>query len=667
MKRMNISIAIMSAVVLVGLVVATVFQDRLRAEEPRMGFQYAGTTNAPEIPGDLDWLNTSRSFDMDDFRGKIVMLDFWTYCCINCIHVIPDLKRLEAKYPNELVVIGVHSAKFSTEQETENIRQAIRRYELEHPVINDAGFRLWRQYGVRAWPTIALVDPNGKIVGVRSGEGVYDAFDSIIAEMVNYFGERGELDRTPLNLETELETAPSTLLRFPGKIVADEAGDRLYISDSNHNRIVVATLSDGRVLHTVGSGETGFDDGPAESATFDKPQGMALGDGVLYVADTENHAIRAVDLDSWTVTTLAGTGHQARSFNSPGTGRDVALNSPWDVLPVGEWLYIANAGSHQIWRLNLETLRAEPYAGSGRENRTDGPLGSAALAQPSGLATDGRHLYVADSEVSAIRKIDLPKGGGEQVRTLAGGELFEFGLEDATGRDARFQHPLGVAYHDGKVYVADTYNNAIRVVDAETGRVRTFLGDGEAGSRDGRRPRFDEPNDVTIAGDRLYIADTNNHRIRVASLDGRDTETFQFANPETLAPRMASAAPAPSRSVRLSEQTVAPGMKEFVLEIDFPDGFHLNEEAPSAYSVDNLNGGGVVMMTEGRLEHAPARIPVTLTEGMGSVAVDLTLYYCEEDARSLCYFDDVRLEVPLNVEAGGEDAVELRYAIPARM
>ena len=663
MRRMLFIILSLSALMMLGLVAATLSQ-----ENGDMSFEYAGVTNAPDFPRGAEWLNTARPYRMEDFRGRIVMLDFWTYCCINCIHVIPDLKRLEAKYPNELVVVGVHSAKFTTEQETENIRQAVLRYELEHPVVNDHEFRMWREYGVRAWPTVALIDPLGKVVGIRSGEGVFDAFDSVIAEMVEHFDGRGVLDRTPLDLQLEEARAPSSLLAFPGKILADETADRLYISDSNHNRIVVSTLSDARVVQAVGSGEVGFSDGAAAEARFDHPQGMALHDGVLYVADTENHAVRTVNTTTWEVGTLAGTGAQARSFNVPGRGRSVALNSPWDLYVHEGTLYVANAGSHQIWQVDLTDSTAQPYAGSGRENRTDGSLRSSALAQPSGLASDGRRLYVADSEVSAVRAVDLP-GTGDRVTTLAGGELFEFGLEDDLGRRARFQHPIGVAYHEGVVYVADTYNNAIRTVNVESGRVRTFLGDGTAGSRDSDNARFDEPNDVEIVGDRLYIADTNNHRIRIASLTDRTVTTVRFANPEALMPQQSpeQTAAFTRKTVSYPEQTVRPGASELVVDLRFPDGFHLSPEAPSSATAVNVEGAllenGQTLTTTGE----SVRVPLTLGTGSGRIGIDLVLYYCEEGTESLCYFDEVRLIIPVTVEAGAGDPQPVEYTLHAVM
>jgi thiol-disulfide isomerase/thioredoxin len=395
---------------------------------PQEGQPMEGTIYAPDFPEGLQWLNTDRPLSLRELRGKVVLLDFWTYCCINCMHILPDLKRLERKYADTLVVIGVHSAKFFTEQETENIRQAILRYEIEHPVVNDNQMLVWQQYAVRAWPTLVLIDPEGKIVGYRSGEGIYEIFDRAIAEVIRTAEAKGTLKRGVLNMRLERDKEPRTVLRFPGKVLADERTNRLFIADSNHHRILVVSLKDNRVEMVIGAGAMGFRDGAFDKAQFNNPQGMAYDPDAdaLYIADTDNHAIRKANLRTRTVETLAGTGEQSRAYPPrPGNGREIALNSPWDLVLLGDTLYIAMAGSHQLWRLNLKTLEAEPHAGTGREACIDGSLRTCALAQPSGITTDGKKLYFADSEVSCIRAADIDPNGA--LETLVGGDLFEFG------------------------------------------------------------------------------------------------------------------------------------------------------------------------------------------------------------------------------------------------
>ncbi|MGH7137629.1 MAG: thioredoxin-like domain-containing protein, partial [Pirellulales bacterium] len=357
---------------------------------------------------------------------------FWTYCCINCMHILPELKKIEAAYPRELVVIGVHSAKFENEEDSKNIAEAIQRYDIEHPVINDAQHAIWNRFGISSWPSVLLIDPEGKLVWGRSGEVEFKMLDAAIKAGLPYYRRKGVLDETPLRFDLEANKAKQTPLRYPGKILADAAGSRLIIADSNHHRIIIAGL-DGRLIDTIGSGALGAADGAFEKVSFNHPQGMALKGEALYIADTENHLLRKVDLKSKRVTTIAGTGRQRREYLWPGmqeadaegakpqAGRrfvakpaGTAINSPWDLCVHGQHLYIAMAGPHQIWRMSLDEKELGPYAGNGREDIVDGPLlpsqpyqeGFASFAQPSGLTTDGKKwLYVADSEGSSIRAV----------------------------------------------------------------------------------------------------------------------------------------------------------------------------------------------------------------------------------------------------------------------
>ena len=395
---------------------------------------FAGEVNAPEFRAGLDWLNTEQPLRLRELRGKIVLLDFWTYCCINCMHILPDLKRLEAKYADQLVVIGVHSGKFLNEKRTANIRQAILRYEVEHPVVNDHEFRVWQDYTAKAWPTAVLINPRGRVVVTHSGEGIFEAFDELIGEMAAHFRATGELDERPRRFRLEREAEPQGALCFPGKVLADEAGGRLFIADSNHNRVLVTGL-DGKIRDVIGGGAIGARDGDFAAAEFHHPQGLALDDEILYVCDTENHTIRRADLRARTVETIVGTGAQATFFNAGGEGTDVALNSPWDLLVWNGLLFVAMAGPHQLWVVDPESRMAAPYAGSGRENHIDGPLREAALAQPSGIATDGGALFFADSEISSIRSASFHPDGA--VSTIVGQGLFDFGDHDGRGGIAR--------------------------------------------------------------------------------------------------------------------------------------------------------------------------------------------------------------------------------------
>lgn len=487
---------------------------------------------APELPQEAAWLNTEKPLSLQQLKGRIVLLDFWTYCCINCLHVLPDLKYLEDKYRDVLTVIGVHSAKFDHEREVENVRQAILRYEIEHPVVLDSGLQIWDQYTVRAWPTMVVIDPAGYIVGSVSGEGKRAVLDELIGKMVQQHRQPGSLKAEPLRLLLEKADQPDRPLAFPGKVLADSATHRLFIADTGHHRIVVTTLT-GHLQVTVGRGDAGLWDGDFDEAQFSSPQGMAFDpeQQVLYVADTGNHAIRKVDLQNRTVETLAGMGTQSQTIHPHGgDAREVALNSPWDLAWFRHILLIAMAGAHQIWGLNLNDERIGTLVGTGAEACYDGNLDVAAFAQPSGLATNGRELFVADSEGSSIRAVELDNT--PLVQTLCGsGDLFGFGDRDGPGKTARLQHCLGLEYVDPhQIWIADTYNHKIKRLDLQTGDCQTVLGNGKAGFQDGRgtATQFYEPSDVSWTGDWLYIADTNNHAIRRVYLPTLDVSTLNF-------------------------------------------------------------------------------------------------------------------------------------------
>ncbi len=486
---------------------------------------------APDLDGGVAWINTAGPISIrKDLKGKVVLLDFWTLCCINCIHLMPDLARLEKKYPNDLVVVGVHSPKFDNEKDTKSIRKAVLRYEIAHPVVNDADRKIWDRFGVQSWPTVALIDPEGKLVGMASGEGNYDVLDRAIGKLVELHKKKKTLNEKPIRFDlVRYREKGDTPLFFPGKVLADEKSGRLFIADSTHHRIVVTDLA-GKKQAVIGTGSPGKADGPFSAARFDDPQGLALDGETLYVADRKNHCIRAADLKAGTVATIAGTGEQAqdtRLLSEPAPAKTTGLNSPWDLKLVGKTLFIAMAGHHQIWSLDLGRGLIGPYAGDGRENIKDGPLFAARFAQPSGLATDGKFLYVADSEVSAVRKV--PLNGQGRVETLVGEGLFEFGDRDGVGPQVRLQHALGIEYHAGKLYLADTYNSKLKVLDPKTRRCETL-----AGGPDGA---FNEPAGLSYAAGKLYVADTNAHRVRVVDLATKAVTTLELSGVEPPPPQ----------------------------------------------------------------------------------------------------------------------------------
>ncbi len=628
---------------------------------------YAGKSPAPAIPTGVTWFNVQQPLTLQALKGKVVLLDFWTLGCINCQHIIPDLKKLEAEFGNQLVVIGVHSGKYSTEHDDQSIKDAIKKYGLEHPVLNDPDFVVWNTFGANAWPTLALIDPAGNYVGNHAGEGVYQLFEPIIQSLTREFSAKGQIDETPIPLALSA-TAAATVLSYPGKVLADATSGRLFIADSGHNRILVANL-DGRLQQAIGDGKEGFADGTATEAEFRQPQGLGLSvDGkTLYVADTRNHAVRAVDLATGNVKTVAGTGFQLDRLPTAGLkATATALASPWDVLAVGQTLYIAMAGVHQLWALDLAGGTISVFAGTSREGIADGPKAQATLAQPSGITTDGKTLYWVDPESSSVRRVSL--SGSGNVETIVGTGLFDYGDEDGKGTAAKLQHAQGIAWADGALYVGDTYNHKLRVVDPATKQVGTAAGSGELGWNDGlgAAAKFDEPGGIGYANGKVYVADTNNQLIRVFEPASGRVSTLTLSNLAVAATQ----APGKALQVALAAQTVAPGASNLRVTFNTPAGYHLNSQAPSKLTLSASNPA-VVELGERTLSWATddgsvtLPVPVVLHEGSATLTGTVSVYYCRTGGEALCFIQQVELTLPLTVAASANATEpQLTYMLP---
>lgn len=449
--------------------------------------------------GDV-WLGTGgRRIGLDDLRGRIVLLDFWTLCCVNCHHVLAELRPIEERFADVLTVVGVHSPKFEHEKDAESVRSAMERHGITHPVLNDPEMATWRGYGVRAWPTLVLLDAEGRIAATYSGEGHGHAIEAKIEELVAQGEASGTLRRGP-DVFVALDASDSPY-RQPGKLLVLRDG-RLLISDSGNHRLVIADADAPDVpLAVIGTGSRGHVDGAADAAQFNEPYGavqlpesLATQVGVdLVIADTANHLVRGLRLDDLTVTTLAGTGEQwMQSDQTSGAATQTRLSTPWDVALLGDQVLIAMAGDHRIWRLDLITQQVDVFAGTTHEGLTDGPLADAWFAQPSGLAVVDDIVYIVDAETSAIRRISA-----DGVDTVVGTGLFDFGHVDGPTTQARLQHPLGLcALPDGALAIADTYNGAIRRIDLATGTVSTIA----RGLR--------EPSDVRLVGEQLLVLES---------------------------------------------------------------------------------------------------------------------------------------------------------------
>jgi sugar lactone lactonase YvrE/peroxiredoxin len=467
---------------------------------------------APHFPDSLEWFNTEHPVNLDAQQGRVILLDFTTYCSLQCIATLDDLEYLENKYHDNILIIGIHSPRFPGERTAGHIRKVIARHGINHPIINDHDQRLKKLYGIKQQQTLVVIDTNGNITGATSGRNKRHKLDRAVGILLD---KASKPATTPCAANTAPKNCkPSRALAFPGRIHATD--NRIFIADSGHNRILVTT-NRGHVLQQFGCSSPDFIDGKGAAAAFNNPQGMLLSDDCLYVADSGNHAIRRIHLHSEEVVTIAGTGKpgdppQNSYFENP---REVNLNTPRGLALKDNIIYIAMSGSHQIWALSLVPDTMEVIAGSGNKALKDGIAHLASFAQPSALSIMGNTLYVADAESSAIRAIDLAT---RNVTTIVGSEQHGYGYHDGFVPDARFQFPLDLNadQHSGALWIADTYNNKIRKI---------ALYDNLVSSVTVSSP-LNQPGGLAFSGNSLYIANTNQHEIIRINLQNGNTETL---------------------------------------------------------------------------------------------------------------------------------------------
>lgn len=605
---------------------------------------FENAVKAPPLTGGKGWLNVDRPLTWDDLKGKVVLLDFWTFCCSDCMHLLPYLEKLEDRFAEELVVIGVHSGKFDNERSTDSIRHAMLRYGVKHPVVNDRSYALWESFYVREWPTLILVDPEGFIVKkVACSEYPAGKFDEPIAALIEKF--EGRLNRTPLTMVRQETLEIASPLLFPGKVTTDR--HRIVVSDTGNHRVLVADKQ-GAVIHVIGGNGAGSADGDFASCHFNNPQGVCVQGDLLYVADTENHLIRCADLKAGTVITIAGNGQQAAYLNGPPSGpaRSIALSSPWDLACWKNFLLIAMAGTHQLWRLDLLRGHIELFAGTGFESLKDGPGGEAQLSQPSGLSVNNDVLFFVDSETSSVRSLTLTEPGFP-VRTLSGKGLFEFGDTEGCFSDTSLQHPLGIAAAGTVLYVADSYNHKIKVFDLQTGLSRTMQACSLSNAA--ATLEFAEPGGLCKDGEFLYVADTNNSRIQAVHLTTMTSSTIEFEFPAATEPATRHEPlmlPNLVQEQTLQKCLLACG-KGTVLRVllSIGTGIHFNEDAPGEFEIrcDEVKG----FFRTGTLNNSSNEIELPFLENNFSATLTFafTVYVCGDD--NACYVQSYRYFIPV--------------------
>ncbi|KIF69024.1 alkyl hydroperoxide reductase / thiol specific antioxidant / Mal allergen [Streptomyces sp. AcH 505] len=615
---------------------------------------------APELTGKGGWLNTGdTSYTLADLRGRIVVLDFWTFCCINCLHVLDELRELEEKHRDTLVIIGVHSPKFVHEAEHQAVVDAVERYEVHHPVLDDPELATWKQYAVRAWPTLVVVDPEGYVVAQHAGEGHAHAIEKLVEELEAEHAAKGTLRRGDGPYVPPEPVA--TDLRFPGKALVLPSGN-LLVSDSTRHQLVELEPDGESVVRRVGSGDRGFRDATAAdgsfaAASFAEPQGLALlPDGRVIVADTVNHALRTYDPVSGAVETVAGTGRQWwQGSPTAGPAREVDLSSPWDVAWWADRVWIAMAGVHQLWTYDPATGTVEAVAGTTNEGLFDGPAAEAWFAQPSGLAAAGDRLWIADSETSALRYVERAAGerageagsGGRAgegygaefvIRTAVGSGLFDFGHRDGPGAEALLQHPLGVtALPDGSVAVADTYNHALRRFDPATGEVTTLATD------------LREPSDAVLVGDDIVVVESARHRLTRLRLPEEAVRVESVAH----------------RTQRTATE-VAPGAFELAVVFTAPTGQKLDTRyGPSTRLLVSATPPELLVSGEGAGTDLSREVVLSDQVAEGVLHVSAMAASCDDDPANeypACHVHQQDWGVPVRLAADGTSRLALVLA-----
>lgn len=589
---------------------------------------------APELIGKGGWLNTGdKQYTLADLRGRIVVLDFWTFCCINCLHVLDELRDLEEKHRDTVVVIGVHSPKFVHEAEHQAVVDAVERYGVEHPVLDDPELATWKQYAVRAWPTLVVIDPEGYVVAQHAGEGHAHAIERLVEELETEHEAKGTLRRGD-GPYVPPEPEPTTL-RFPGKALRLPSGTFL-VSDTTRHQLVELAEDAETVVRRIGSGRRGLVDGGPERAAFNEPQGLALlEDGSVVVADTVNHALRRLDPAAGAVTTLAGTGRQWwQGSATSGSAREVDLSSPWDVAVFGGAVWIAMAGVHQLWTYDPEAGTVAVAAGTTNEGLVDGPAAEAWFAQPSGLAATADRLWLADSETSALRWVDLDG----HVHTAVGTGLFDFGHRDGTADQALLQHPLGVtALPDGSVAVADTYNHALRRYDPATGEVTTLATD------------LREPSDAVLDGEDIVVVESARHRLTRLRL-----------------PEEAVRVDAVAHRTQRAATEVAPGRVRLDVIFQAPAGQKLDTRyGPSTRLLVSSTPPELLLKGEGADTDLSRELELDAAVTEGVLHVSAMAASCDDDPANeypACHVHQQDWGVPVRLTEGGTDRLPLVLA-----
>ncbi len=613
------------------------------------------------------WFNVSRPLEVSDLEDRVILLDFWTYACVSCIQALPEIKKLEKEFGSKLTVIGIHSGKTINDKDPEEIRKAILKYDISHPVINDADAKIWDSFAVKSWPTFVLINIHGRVVKTYSGANAVKKMKIGVKKLISKFKYQINRDLLPIVLEKNF--IADTVLTFPTKLeyvnnfsYKSRQFPVLFIANSGQNNIIVSSLS-GDIIAKIGSKREGFEDGTFEAASFSNPQGMIYNDGKLYIADSGNHALRVVDFKSGMVSTLIGSGMVGKIVDGNGEvleAKNFDLSSPSDLefFPDKNNIVIANSGTNQILSYNITKQTISVLAGNGEEGMFDGKENNS-LAQTSDLAVYGNKLYFLDAKSNSLRVID-EKG---EVKTLIGVSLLKFGHVNGDKNQALMQHPLGLMVDDTGIYISDSFNHVIRKYDFSSKQIRDLVGGKARGDGIGSaaNTHFDEPNGIASVLDRLYIADSNNNRIISVSRGNFNSELLDIMPPLKISKEgFLEYLP----NLQKLETAKVKADSEIMVKINLNKGWKINDMGPSFVNLLEVVKDNEANLIESldwhKIQNKEMKLP-KLSKKKDYI-LQGTIYYCQDKKNALCYIKSYEQKITVDADVkGSEIEIKLGY------
>lgn len=588
------------------------------------------------------WINVSRPLEISDIKGKVILLDFWTYSCVNCFHILPDIKKLEQEYGNKLLVIGVHSGKFTNEKDFEFIKKAVLKFDLDYPVIDDSSMALYNHFKIDAYPTLVLLTPKGSIKKIYRGDEEARDLVKEVGDLIDKY--RYQINRTPLPIMLERNKIAKRVLNYPTKIEYSEnfsyksyKGPALFIANSGQNNILAISMV-GEIIAEIGSNKSDYVDGDFESAAFRNPMGLLFKNNKLYVADSQNHAIREVDFVSQKVSTILGNGVRGKIISQTVDAKEVMLSSPVDIesFTSKDLMLIANSGSNQILQYNFVDNKISVIAGNGEEGIKDGKYPDNSLAQPSDMVVYNQKVYFVDAKSSALRVIDTDR----HVKTLIGKSLTDFGHKNGDKAEALMQNPLGITANSNGIFIADSFNNVIRKYS--NGKIQDFIG-GQKGEQLGSKTEFDEPNGIILIKDKFYIVDSNNNRIVTVNTKKLNSGLLDVM-PKLQLPKEGFLQYLPNL---YKAEPIEVASKDSSIKIDLKDDWKINDLGPSFINllemISDKEAHLIATFDWNMIKNEELKLP-KLEEGK-KYMLQGTIYYCEKKLNALCYISSYEQQI----------------------